>query len=351
MRERKLKYRPPLSIRFRVYLETLILHPYPVMKHIWKQLLVLFSMIAFGAYVFSYFQRLDPLSALLASVSTISTIGLYAPPITSIPNIEKVMLIGIILTSVGSAASLVQGIVNSVVKTDLCIDEVQRTKIKYMKNHVIIIGYTQIGKYVADRLIEMKKDFCVITRRKENVKELQDRGIPYVPSDLSSPIDALNAANVQSASVIISALESDELNLLYALTTMHMNPQIRTVTINNSDQIYESLKEAGVHVVIPIYRLIGSMLASATVTENVVGVVTEISKRMPGMEIVEIEVKKDSRLDGMRISELPLDYFVLIREGGPVKYISPDLQLRPGDRILALVGLEGLRAVQELTFK
>jgi len=177
------KYKLRTSIRARVFIDTFFLHPYSIFKHIWKQLLVLSFMIGFGAYVFYYFQKLDPVSALLASVSTISTIGLYAPPITEIPVVEKFLLIGIILTSVGSAASLVQGVVNSVVKTDLWLDEVQKSKVKYMKGHIIILGYTHIGRYVAERLITSKRDFCVITRKKKTLTSYRNAAyLTYFPT-------------------------------------------------------------------------------------------------------------------------------------------------------------------------
>ena len=347
-RPQKSKYRLKMGIRARVFLDTLFLHPYSVFKHIWKQLAVLSSMIGFGAYVFYYFQKLDPVTALLASVSTISTIGLYAPPITEIPVVEKFLLIGIILTSVGSAASLVQGVVNSVVKTDLWLDEVQKSKVKYMKGHIIILGYTHIGKYVAERLITSKRDFCVITRQKENVNELQKHGIPYILSDLSSPIDALSDANVQNAGSIVLTLESDEMNMLYALTAMHLNSKIKTIAINNSEQMYDGLKKAGIDVVVPIYRMIGNVIASATVTGNVIGVIADSSRKLSGMEMVEIEVKECSKIKGMKLKELPFDYIVLIREGKPVKYLNPEEEIKVGDRLLSLVKFDQLVEVEKL---
>ncbi len=340
------KYRLRFSIRVRVFFDRLFLHPYSVFKHTWKQIAVLGTMIAFGALVFSYFQHLDPLSALLASVSTISTIGLYAPPITSIPNIEKVLLIGIILTSVGSAASLVQGVMNSVVKSDLWEDELQKDKIKYMKNHTIILGYTHIGRYVAERLLSTNKDFCIITRKKENIDELKKLGIPYIISDLTSPIDALIEANVQNARAIILTLESDEQNMLFALTAMHLNPNIRTIAVNNSEQAYESLKKAGIEFVIPIYRIVGAMLASSVITESVVGVITDSAFKLSGMQIVEVSVKQCSKINGMKVKELPFDYFMLMREGRPIKYLTAEEELKPGDRIIAIVNFSDLPKVE-----
>ena len=55
--------------------------PYLLIRHIWIQLLVLASMFLAGAFIFQHYQGLDWLSALLGSVSTITTIGIYAPNI------------------------------------------------------------------------------------------------------------------------------------------------------------------------------------------------------------------------------------------------------------------------------
>ena len=72
--------------------------------------------IFFGAAIFWHYQGLDWLTALLGSVSTVTTIGLYAPNIVSMPQTEKILLIIVIIVSVGSAASLVQALVSSITR-------------------------------------------------------------------------------------------------------------------------------------------------------------------------------------------------------------------------------------------
>lgn len=53
--------------------------PYLLIKHIWIQLVLLAAMFFLGALVFHHYQGLDWLTALLGSVSTVTTIGIYAP--------------------------------------------------------------------------------------------------------------------------------------------------------------------------------------------------------------------------------------------------------------------------------
>ena len=93
---------------FRDFLDLVVYSPFYIVKAIWIQLILLGSMFALGALIFMHYQGLDPLSALLGAVSTITTIGLYAPNIVIMPVLEKVLLIVGIIVSVGSAASLLQ---------------------------------------------------------------------------------------------------------------------------------------------------------------------------------------------------------------------------------------------------
>ena len=103
----------------RDFLDLVVYSPFYIVKAIWIQLIVLASMFALGALIFMHYQGLDPLSALLGAVSTITTIGLYAPNIVIMPALEKVLLIVGIIVSVGSAASLLQATFTAAMKREL----------------------------------------------------------------------------------------------------------------------------------------------------------------------------------------------------------------------------------------
>ncbi len=125
----------------RDFLDLVVYSPFYVIKAIWIQLIVLASMFVLGALIFIHYQGLDPLSALLGAVSTITTIGLYAPNIVIMPALEKVLLIAGIIVSVGSAASLLQATFTAAMKRELLTQTLATRKINRMKNHVIVVGY------------------------------------------------------------------------------------------------------------------------------------------------------------------------------------------------------------------
>ena len=103
-----------------------------------------------------------PLTALLGSVSTITTIGIYSPNIIVMPVLEKVLLIVGIIVSVGSAASLLQATFAAAMKRELLTQTLSTRKINRMKNHVIVVGYKFLGKYVIESLKSMASELVVI---------------------------------------------------------------------------------------------------------------------------------------------------------------------------------------------
>lgn len=344
---RRLKYKESLGDRLINFFIAITSQPYSILKHIWRQLLVLAAMVGLGQFMFMYYQGLDPLSALLASVSTISTLGLYAPPIQSIPAIEKVLLIVIIIMSVGSAASIVQGVVGSVVKKELWVEGLDLKRIERMEDHTIVVGYSNIGRYVVERLIEMEEKFCVITRSKDAINELRAMNVPAILSDLKSPVSALSEANVQRAKNIVLALESDEENMLFALTAKHMNPRIKVITVNHSEESMQGMKEAGIDIIVPVFRLVGTVLAYSVSGEGLVGTI-HAEERFRGRHIFLIKVNKGSKLDGAKASAVPGVALLVIRGEETLNYLTPDFTLQAGDMVMIMADMKEIRRAYEL---
>jgi hypothetical protein len=86
---------------------------------------------------------------------------------------EAALLIVPIIVSVGAAASLRQGTVSAVVSGDLPRGEAERSLIRRMKGHVIVFGYTHLGRYVADELGQISVDTVVVTRHPASPHELE----------------------------------------------------------------------------------------------------------------------------------------------------------------------------------
>jgi len=307
-----------------------------MIKHIWIQIVLLLSMFASGAVIFAVFQKLDSLSALLASVSTITTIGIYAPNIVLMANTEKILLIIVFLVSVGSAASLVQGTVSQAMSKQILSEELSEKKIKRLKGHVIVAGYKFIGKYVTHKLDEIGQEYVVTTIDESKVKPLREKGVNVIYGAAVNAFETLQKAGIERASSIVVTYDSDGENMLTLMAARKLNPKIRTITIINDKDLYESAKDAQADVVIAPNDMAGQILALSTISDEITGVL--LSDRMHGRHIAEFAVAKG----GYKIKELNMicPVLMVLRDGEVVSTFAEDFVLKAGDFMFTLTDHE-----------
>lgn len=295
-------------------------------------------MFASGASVFSYYQHLPPIAALLASVSTITTIGLYVPNggnFVTLNGTEAALLIVLILVSVGAAASLLQGTVSAVVSGDLARGAAERSLIRRMKGHVIVYGYAHLGRYVADKLLEVGLDCVVVTRDPAVYESLAKKKMLVVLEQENRPIVALKEAKIETASTLIAAHEKDQENILAILSARRLKPTIRIISVVHDDQLIDAAKNAGADVVIPSSVSVGHLLALSATTQDLVGIV--FSEKVGTKEIAQFSVFRASRLIGQGLQELTnLAHIVgIVRNGELIRNVfDPSLRVQEEDTLL-----------------
>jgi voltage-gated potassium channel len=314
--------------------------PYLLIRHIWIQLSVLAAMFFACAFVFQHYQGLDWLSALLGSVSTITTIGIYAPNISAMPGNEKIFLIIIFIVSVGAAASLVQGIVTSVLRRELFVEEMDEIKAKDLKGHVIIMGYSFLGKYVSARLRELGLTSIVIAKDEGQARLARKGGNVALDAPVTHSFDVLKQAGIQNAVAFVATYDDDGDNLLAVMAAKRLNPYIRAVTIVNENELMDEAKAAQADVVIAPSDIIGHILAVSAISKEVAGVFT--SDRMRGKEIAEFEIERE----GLKRADLEkiCPVLLIIREGNLLSDVSKEFLIKKGDIVYTLTDHESLVA-------
>jgi voltage-gated potassium channel len=324
--------------------------PTILLKAIYRQLIILASMFGLGAWVFVYYEHLDFLTALLGSVSTITTIGLYVPGngnISLVPSIEKVLLIVMIIVSVGAAASLLQGTVNAVVNGDLARGEAERSLIKKMKGHVIVFGYAHLGRYVADKLEELGFDYVVVTHDPAIYESLAKKKVMAVLEHQNRPIVALREAGIERATTLIAAHDTDSENMLIMLSARRLRPDIRIIAVVHDEQLIDTARNAGADVTIPSSVSVGHLLALSAVTKDLVGIV--FSEKVGTKEIAQFSVFKSSKLIGKKLQDLTeLAHVIgIVRNQELIqKVFDPDLRIKEDDTLLVFGDPSGLHELE-----
>ncbi|VVB86853.1 Calcium-gated potassium channel MthK [uncultured archaeon] len=324
-------------------LDFLIYAPYSVLRHIWIQLLIITMMFGLGTLIFMHYQGLDFLTALVGSVSTITTIGIYAPNLVTMPASEKAWLIFIFIVSVGSAASIVQGTVSAAVKKEFLTEEITLKKAKRMENHVIVMGYKFLGKYIVENLKPLGVEYIVIARDTSQVDALRSQGIPTIHAPITHAFEALRQAGAERACAIVSTFDDDCDNMLAILSAKKLNKEIRTITIVNERELAESARESGADIVVSLHDVVGEMLAISTISKEITGVF--LTDRLKSRHIAEFEITTSGIKYGDIKGICPI--LLISRKDEVIYDMSGDFQLQQGDFVYVLIDHESLKAFRE----
>ena len=81
------------------------------------------------------------------------------------------------------------------------------SRLKACENHVIVCGYSVVGKFVAKYLEEFDAPYIVVDNSNKHVKEALEDNIEAYLGD-ASKVAILNALNIEKASAIIVTLDN-----------------------------------------------------------------------------------------------------------------------------------------------
>ena len=336
-RRGKLK-RESKKLSFSLY--AALYEPIVFLQVAYRQLIILGSMFVGGAAIFSYYGALPPINALLASVSTITTIGLYVPNggnFVTLNHTESALLIVMIIVSVGAGASIVQATVAAFVNGNLALGKAEEHMTSRLKGHVVVYGYGNLGKYVVEKLEELGMDYVVVTTEQAFYDSLLKSKALVVLEVPTRPMEALKAAGIEKAGMLIVSHQDDPKNMMITLSARKLRPDLRIVSVVHDSELVDAAKNAGADVVIPSAVTTGHLLALSAVTKDLVGIV--FAQETGTKEIARFSVFKSSKLIGQGLQETSKLATVIgvVRDSEVVQNIfDPAFRLKEGDIILVL---------------
>jgi len=316
--------------------------PYLILKHIWIQVVILTVMFFAVAIIYRYYQGLDWLTAFLGSVSTITTIGIYTPNIVTMPDTEKIYLIAVFIISVGSAASLVQSTVATLLRREYLMQNLDEVKAKNMRGHVIVMGYSFLGKYVTEKIKDLGLTSVVIAKDEIQAQIARTQGWIAIASPITSVFEALAKAGIPNARAVVVTYDDDGDNMLAVMSAKRLNPRARVITIVNERELAEGLKSAQADTVITPSDIIGQMLAVSTVSGEVAGAFT--SPEIGTRGIADFEIKRE----GMKVSELERfsPVLLIVRSGHVYSSMGKDFELEMGDTVYVLTDHDSIMKLE-----
>jgi voltage-gated potassium channel len=215
--------------------------------------------------------------------------------------------------------------------------------VKGMENHVIVVGYRFLGKYVVESLQRLKVEFVVITRTKEQVDILKSKQIPGFYAPITRIYDALREANVGTAAALVSTLETDGENMLAVQSAKQLNKEIRTISIVNDKDLVKGVKNAGADIVIPYFEIMGDMLATSSISKEISGVL--FLKELKSKFVAEFRIG----VSGITFKDIRgiCPVLMISRNGESVYDVKDDFQLKEGDLAYVLTDQISIEAFRD----
>ncbi|MCD6596238.1 MAG: potassium channel protein [Bacteroidales bacterium] len=240
-------------------------------KHIIIGVLLLITIVFIGVIGYMALEGFTFTEALFMTVITISTVGYEEVHQLDDPGMvfTSVLIIfsfGIFIYVVTSFTRfLIEGVFRNYYKDNKVKKRVQR-----LKDHVIVCGFGRNGRQAAVELIDHNKKFVIIDKSHDRVDIIREEtDYLYIEGDATQE-ETLEAAMINTASALITAMPNDADNLFVVLTARQMNKKLKIISRASEEKSDTKLRRAGADNVIMPDRIGGQRMAKLVVQPDVV---------------------------------------------------------------------------------
>lgn len=184
-------------------------------------------------------------------------------------------------------------------------------RIQALKNHFIICGLGDTGRFAVEELHKTGTPFVVIEHTEDSIKKLQesDDGCKEVLSVIGDATDesTLDQAGIDRAKGLIASLASDKDNLVITVVARQKNPHVRIIARCTEQRFADRLLKAGANSTVSPNRIGGMRMASEALRPHVVGFLDIMLKEHGRtLRIEEIDVPSNSPWVGSALHQVDL---------------------------------------------
>ncbi|MGK7395684.1 MAG: potassium channel family protein [Candidatus Cyclobacteriaceae bacterium M3_2C_046] len=133
------------------------------------------------------------------------------------------------------------------------------------EHHIIIVGWNEFSRMVADEISHTDKKMAIITNKKDDVDLIYDqygKDRFFVLFSEFNNHESFGKVNASKASVVFVSLENDSDSLLYILDFKKNYPQPQIVVSLHKSQLKETFRAAGVTYAIARNEIASKLVAS-----------------------------------------------------------------------------------------
>lgn len=205
--------------------------------------------------------------------------------------------------------------------------------------NIIIGGCGKIGKTILESLVNEGHNVVAIDTDPAVIEEISNIYDVMCVCGNCADTEALDEAGVDDAELFVAVSGSDELNMLSCFVAKKMGAKNTIARIRNPEYNDKSLGFMRQHL--DIQMAINPEMLTARELFNILKLPSAVkieyfSRR--GIEMIELRLKEDSPLDGVKLMDLKKKYDVrllicVVRRGDKVYIPDGSFELKSGDKI------------------
>jgi voltage-gated potassium channel len=313
---------------------------------------LLVGMLLAGTIGYHLIEGWDWLDSAYMTVITLTTVGFGE--INPMSPAGRLFTIMVILGGVGVMAYSLTSLSELIFSGEL--DRVfQRRRRAELKDHSIVCGFGRVGLSVAAELKLEGIPFIVIDKDPSAVEACRALGYVYVEGD-ASDAEVLKQAGLEQASSLVTAADSDAINVFIILTAREQREDIQIVTRLNDENSETIMRKAGADRVISPYSLAGHRIVHIISRPAVTDFLDTVLRSEEGpLWLEEIDIQPGSQLSGQSLGQAHLRSkfgvtVLAIDLPGQKVVTHPEAStlLSPGSRLIVLGARDQLKELSGL---
>ena len=133
-------------------------------------------------------------------------------------------------------------------------------KLQRLSGHVVVVGYDELGRLMAHRLVEQGRTVVVIDRDEARAALASEHGFVVVKGDAGIDDGTLIAAGTDRAAALIVATGDADRNLAITLMAHVGNPTLYVIACATDERRAELLRRAGAAEVVALDALLADAM-------------------------------------------------------------------------------------------
>lgn len=214
-----------------------------------------------------------------------------------------------------------------------------------VEDHIVIIGLSRLGQKVAALLHRFQQSIVGVSFNPQLDRDL----LPEIPLIVGNLTEALNKANLATATSIVVVTDNEMQNLEVALMAGRINPSSNLVIQTYGQHLGEHLQEFLPRAqVLGTYPVAAEVFTGAAFGENIISLFRLHNRTIL---VTEYQIEAGDTLNGLSLQEVALGYGVV-----PILHQRPPhpsllmpaaaIDLKIGDRLVVLATIEGLQWIE-----